>query len=290
MNVGNMDSRKWLELCRIRISFFSVLAAATGYLLAAPRPGTRIALLAPGVMLLACGASAINQFLERKTDALMPRTSGRPVPSGRTSPAGAFLFSICLISLGTAALFWSRGPLPAGMGLFTAFWYGAVYTPLKRKTPFAVAPGALTGAMPFAIGWAYAGGSLSDPRCILPCFFFYMWQMPHFWLFISQYGGEYEKAGLPSLTKVFSERQLARVICSWSLSCGAGAMLLAYCASGGIIIYGLAAAAACLALSGAAMLKMGSEKKKNKNYLFAWRGMNAAMFAVMCLLSADRIF
>ncbi len=283
-----MGIGKWIELCRIRISFFSVMAAATGYLLAAPWPEPRLFTLALGVVLLACGASALNQLLERNTDALMPRTGGRPLPSGRVRPAGALLFSAALISSGTAILAMSGGLLPVAMGLFTIFWYGAVYTPLKRKTAFAVVPGALIGAIPLAIGWVFGGGALSSPGYILPCFFFYIWQIPHFWLFISEYGEEYEKAGLPSLTKVFSERQLSRIVFTWNLSCAASAMLLVPGPSGRAITYGLAAAAALMVLSGAAALRGGAAKRKN--YLFAWRGMNAAMLAVMCLLSADRIF
>ncbi len=283
-----MSIGKWLELCRIRISLFSVMAAATGYLLAAPRPGPRLLALAAGVILLACGSSALNQLLERKTDALMPRTSGRPLPSGRTGPAGALFFSAALITSGAVVLGMYGGLLPAAMGLFAVFWYGAVYTPLKRKTAFAAVPGALIGAILPAIGWVYGGGALASPGYVLPCFFFYMWQIPHFWLFISEYGEEYEKAGLPSLAAVFSERQLSRIIFSWNLSCAASAMLLVLGSSGRAITYGLAAVAAWMALSGAAVLR--NREGKRKSYLFAWKGMNAAMLAVMCLLSADRIF
>jgi len=128
--------------------------------------------------------------------------------------------------------------------LFTAFWYNAVYTPLKRKSAFAVFPGALVGAMPPFIGWWAAGGPLFDNHIMILSLVFFIGQIPHFWLLMQKYGRDYQQAGFPIIEEKLSKAQINRLITVWMaagisaalvfsaivpLSAGARLIIAAYC-------------------------------------------------------------
>jgi len=169
-----------------------------------------------GVFLLACGAGALNQAQEGDIDALMKRTQRRPIPSGRIRAREAALVALALIAAGSALLAVSTTAML--LGLVTIVWYNGVYTPLKRVSAFAAIPGGVVGAIPPVIGWVTAGGAATDPRIIAVAFFFFVWQVPHFWLLLLRIGGEYERAGLPTLTRVFTRPQFARIIYVWMIA------------------------------------------------------------------------
>jgi protoheme IX farnesyltransferase len=218
--------RHVLALVRMRISLFAAFAASAGYLLSSSRPGGDVFFPAAGVLLLASGASALNQYQERDTDALMDRTRGRPLPSGSMSPRGVLFVSAALILPGLSLLFFSGDLMCVLLGACALLWYNGLYTWLKKKTAFAVFPGALVGAVPPAIGWAAAGGRLNDPRILAVCFFFFLWQVPHFCFLTLTFGEQYARAGLPSLTDTFSRTQLGRVTFVWVLSTCTAALLI----------------------------------------------------------------
>ncbi len=204
-----------LSLGKIRISLLVTLSTATGYLLSAEVVRIQMLLSAVAVFLLASGSCALNQYQEREEDRKMERTKARPIPSGRLPATTALLISIGLIFSGAFILF-SEGHLIAwGLGLFAIAWYNGVYTYLKRRTAFAVIPGAIVGGIPPLIGWVSGGGYFLDPRILAISFFFFMWQVPHFWLLLLNFGKDYEKAGFPSLTRVFTSSQLRRIILMW---------------------------------------------------------------------------
>lgn len=112
------------------------------------------------------------------------------------------------------------------VGIFTFFWYNGVYTPLKRKTAFAIIPGALVGALPPVAGWTAAGGDLLDGRIIMIAAYFFIWQIPHFWLLLMLYGNDYEKGGFPTLNRVFSPEQLKRITVMWLIGNVMTAMMI----------------------------------------------------------------
>ena len=215
MKKRGQSIRFYPDLCKIKISFFAALSAAAGYCVASARLSTQMVLPVLGVFILACGSSALNQFQEKDIDALMTRTEERPLPSGRIKPLHALYFSAAIISSGFLLLAFTGTVSAAFLGLCAVLWYNGAYTYLKRKTAFAVIPGALVGAIPPAIGWTLGGGGLQDPRLSALCFFFFMWQVPHFWLLLLRHGKEYEAAGLPSLSGIFSHMQLARITSHW---------------------------------------------------------------------------
>jgi protoheme IX farnesyltransferase len=118
------------------------------------------------------------------------------------------------------------GLVTLALSLFAVLWYNGVYTYLKRKTAFAAIPGALIGAIPPALGWVSGGGSILDSRIWGISFFFFIWQVPHFWLLFLNFSTDYEKAGLPSLTKIFSAEQLRRIIFLWMLSAAISSLII----------------------------------------------------------------
>lgn len=215
MSAVKENIKAYFELCKVKISAFSALSAAAGFFLASPNFKPELSLLISGVFMLACGSSALNQFQERATDALMSRTKNRPLPSGRIRPLHALCFSVLLTFSGSILLLTAGSYSALLLGLFAAIWYNGFYTYLKRKTAFAVIPGALVGAIPPSIGWVTGGGYLYDPRLLALGFFFFMWQVPHFWILLLNHGKEYEEAGFPSLSRVFSGIQLKRITSHW---------------------------------------------------------------------------
>jgi protoheme IX farnesyltransferase len=216
MNLSALKS--YGELCKLRVSIFSALSAATGFILAGSGLYGDITIPVLGVLFLSCGASALNQFQERNTDAQMTRTKKRPIPDGRIIPRHAVYFSLFLLSSGLLILSLSGNSIVPVIGFCAVLWYNGIYTNLKRITAFAAVPGALIGTLPPAIGWLTGGGDLLDHRLSAICFFFFMWQVPHFWLFLLAHSRDYERAELPSLTEIFSKEQLARIIFTWILA------------------------------------------------------------------------
>ena len=216
----------FLELSKVKITFAVALTTITGYLLGGGSFDAGLILPTIGIFLLACGSSAINHYQERDRDALMERTMNRPIPSGRISPAGALVFAGVLAITGSAILFVSDGLLAMQLGILALIWYNVIYTPMKKKTAFAVVPGAVIGAIPPLVGWVAAGGSLTDPRALFMAFFFFIWQVPHFWLLMLKYGEQYTKAGYPSITSIYSSRQIKNITFVWILATAISALML----------------------------------------------------------------
>ncbi len=222
---------KWinilLELTKFRISLFSTLSTFTGFILARQGLSGDVIFPLSGVFLLASGSCALNQYQERRNDRLMERTKGRPIPSRKLSPSTALKISISLLLSGSILLYVGAHESALALGLFAMLWYNGVYTPFKRKSPFAAIPGALIGAIPPLIGWVSGKGLLSlDPQILAISFFFFIWQVPHFWLLLLNSGKDYEKAGLPSLTKIFSSAQIRRITFMWICATAAVCMII----------------------------------------------------------------
>lgn len=184
------------ELTKPRIAGMVLIATALGFLLALqakPTSAEMVLLIhaVVGTALVACGANALNQYLEAEHDARMQRTFERPVPSGRLSASEVLSFSLLLLVAGVVYLAVQTNLLAALLAGISWLSYGFVYTPLKRKTSFCVHIGAIPGALPPVIGWAACTGSLSPNAAILFAILFF-WQLPHFaaiaWLYREDYG------------------------------------------------------------------------------------------------------
>jgi protoheme IX farnesyltransferase len=207
----------YAELSKFGIVLLVLVSAGAGFMLAAPLggefPGSQGLMLLLGVMLLSSGASALNQVQERSRDALMARTAGRPLPSGRLSLAqGAFFAALTLIA-GAMALWWGVGPVAGGLGLVAAVFYNGLYTPwLKPTSPFAAVPGAIPGALPPVIGWVAGGGGLADAGALILFGILFLWQMPHFWALALRYRADYAAGGFPMVSEAVGVEGTARLI------------------------------------------------------------------------------
>jgi protoheme IX farnesyltransferase len=174
-----------------------------GFLLGARRashPATLFLTLL-GTGLVAGGASAWNQYLERFRDLQMRRTAGRPLPSGRLAPAEAMVFGTVILVLGVVLLALTVRWMAAAVAIATFLLYVGVYTPLKPATTLNTAVGALPGALPPVIGWAAATGQLGIEAWALFLIVF-LWQFPHFLAIAWIYRDDYARAGHKMLPSV----------------------------------------------------------------------------------------
>lgn len=215
-----------LELGKVKITFFVAISTSVGYLFHSGHFDMTMLLTLLGVFILACGSSAINHYQERITDALMDRTKGRPIPSGRISDKYAITVSIILVVLGLGIIYFYSNVIALILGAVALIWYNVIYTPLKKKYALAVVPGSVIGALPPMIGWVASGGYLFDMEIIALAFFFFIWQIPHFWLLLLIHGNDYDKAGFPTLTKIFSDSQLGRITFVWIAALSTSCLLI----------------------------------------------------------------
>jgi len=147
-----------------------------------------------GTLLVSSGASALNQFVERRFDARMRRTARRPLAAGKLEPASALRFGILLSFTGGVYLALAVNILASLLAVIALAIYLFLYTPLKRKTPWCTAVGAFSGAMPPLIGWAAASGRVSSEAWALYAMLF-LWQFPHFMAIAWMYRDDYARAG-----------------------------------------------------------------------------------------------
>jgi len=181
-----------------------------------------------GVFMLAGAASALNNYQERHTDALMVRTQNRPLPLRQIKPHTVILLAFTLFFIGSFLLYFGTTPMATFLGVFNLLWYNAVYTPLKKKTHYAILVGSLTGAIPPMIGWTAAGGIILDLKIMFVAIFMFLWQIPHFWLILMKYGKDYERAGFPSLISGLNESRVKLIVFIWILSTSLSSMFFAF--------------------------------------------------------------
>ena len=190
----------FVALAKPRLNLLVVASALAGYAMAGGDTSPVVPMLCTvlGTALVAGGASAYNQVLERDADALMLRTRRRPLPDGRLQAGEALVFATALSSLGLATLAVAVNGLSALVALGTLFSYVVVYTPLKRVTSFSTVIGAIPGALPPVIGWAAAREELSQGAWVLFGIVF-LWQLPHFLSIAWMYREDYARGGFPML-------------------------------------------------------------------------------------------
>ncbi len=281
--------RRSADLCRLPIALFTAYSAATGYLMAPHRSPLSGIPVAFSVFILAAGASALNQCQERDIDARMERTRRRPLPAGDFSPAGALSIAVMLITGGIALLALSGGKASTVPAVLAVLWYNGLYTYLKRITAFAAVPGAFVGMAPPTIGWIAGGGGFADPRLVVVCLLFFMWQIPHFWLQVLHYGDEYEQAGLASLTKVLSRAQIAHISFAWICSTAVACLLLPlYGSLTSPLLYGpLLFTSIWVVAKSVTLVAAG---RTSALPLAVFRHLNIFIFVIMSLLSAEKVF
>ena len=148
-----------------------------------------------GTLLVSSGAAVLNQFIERRHDALMRRTARRPMVLGGVAPRVALIFGACVSAIGIVHLEVYVNPLSSIIAATSLGIYLALYTPLKRVTPLCTLIGAIAGASPPLIGWAAASGSLNQPGAWILYTILFLWQFPHFMAIAWMYREDYDRAG-----------------------------------------------------------------------------------------------
>lgn len=220
-----MNARDLAQLFKFPISIMSTVSAATGFVAFSHTINWQLLITSVGILLLAFAACALNEAQEHKLDALMARTRNRPIPSGKISPAMAVVWSAALAALALGILYTQGGLLAVGLGALALLWYNGIYTYLKRVSSVASVIGSVIGAIPPAIGWVSAGGTIDGPILSLS-FFLLMWQVPHFWLLAMRISGDYEQAQFPTFVRAMGLDSVARVTFMWTTVTAASALLL----------------------------------------------------------------
>src|SRR5690349_1915657 len=193
--------KDYLQLIKLSLSIMVVFSSVISYLLA-PKvvefDWVMIIWLFVGGMLVTGSANAINQVVEKDTDAMMKRTAKRPVASGRMTVGEGWAFAIITGVVGGFMLGNFFNWLSAVIALFSLFLYAFIYTPLKKVSAISVLVGAVPGALPCLIGWAAGNDKLSTGGWVLFLLQF-MWQFPHFWAIAWIAHKDYTKAGFKLL-------------------------------------------------------------------------------------------
>ncbi len=193
----------YLIMMKPKLTLLSVLTALAGAYLASQGSLKYILIVHTfiGTALIGGCAGVLNHFIERQYDALMKRTEHRPIPSGLVQPAEALYFGIILGIAGLSYLALFTNWIAVSLSVLTLAIYLAIYTPLKRKSPFATVVGGIPGAMPPLIGWSIVRGSISLEASSL-FFILFFWQIPHFLSLAWMYRHDYARSGFNLLSVI----------------------------------------------------------------------------------------
>ena len=204
----------YATLFKLRVSTMVIITSAAGFYLGCLRSGIspfslQLIKALAGIAAVTCGASALNQALERRTDRLMHRTEDRPMATHRIGLAHGLAVGFSAVFLGSLYLAWATNPLTGTLTLLTAVGYVAIYTPLKRVTTINTFIGAFPGALPPLIGWTAARGLIEWPAVALFAILF-VWQFPHFMAIGWMYRQDYARAGIRITPTLGDPRYAAR--------------------------------------------------------------------------------
>ena len=207
MVAPNSDSRvqAYIELTKMRISVMVLVTFIVAAALAADgMPSLSIMFWGSlGMMFVCASGNAMNMFLERYSDFLMPRTANRPLPAQKLSATEVAIFGAATIGIGTAILLLTVNWQTALCGFANWVLYVGIYTPMKRKTWFNTEVGAVAGAMPILIGSLATTVPPTVPLVVWAFFgVLFLWQFPHFMAIAWKYRQQYEAGGLKMLTVV----------------------------------------------------------------------------------------
>lgn len=187
------------ELTKPRLSMMAVITALLGFLAASNGDSLGLAAVFLGTALAAGGAAALNQWWERREDALMERTADRPLPMRQLSSKASVIFGSALCLLGPAIVWLGSNALAGVLTAVTIVTYVLLYTPLKKVTPWSTEVGAIPGALPPLIGWVAAEGSIGWVGLFLFAVL-YAWQLPHFMAISWLYREDYRRGGFQMLS------------------------------------------------------------------------------------------
>ncbi len=218
-----LSIKDFLVLTKFNLIFAVMLSAIFTFILAKGAITIDIVMPSIGILLLGLGVSALNEYQEHEDDAKMTRTKDRPIPSQKISPKQGLMISISLIIVSFIIIWFSLGFIGLSIFAFIVILYNGIYTRTKKHTVYAVVYGAVLGVIPPLIGWIVADGNITDIRFLAIALFYFVWQIPHFWLLILKYHEQYEAAGYKTVATTFGVKRLERITFIWlllALMCG----------------------------------------------------------------------
>lgn len=278
--------KDFIVLTKFVLSFAVSLSALFAYIMAKGEIGTDMFIATFAVLLVAMGVSTLNQYQEYKEDALMERTKHRPVASGKWSPRSAVIIAAILITSSLALIYDLLGYIGVDLFLFSFLWYNFFYTPLKKKSALAVVPGAILGVIPPAVGWLAAGGSLAEPEFFALGLFYFVWQIPHFWLLVMLHYGDYAGAGYPTAMRLFGKMSLQRLTYYWlMLTIMTGYFMVTVFQPASTVIIGILILTGLLAFISSLQLLTKDFDLKRARKVF-WQ-INLAFLGTVILISID---
>lgn len=219
----------YMELCKLHLCIYISLSGVFGYVAGAGgfRPGA--AAVGAFICLLSAGAAVLNNIQDREYDRFFVRTCNRSLPKNKVQLVHAMILSAILICTGLSGLFVFAGWRSFALGAAALTAYNALYTPLKKKTFFAMIPGSLCGMIVPAIGWSAAQASLKDPGLVILVTVFGLWQMAHFFIILMR--TRHKMLNLPGAKRfvnfydIFSSRQMKFHTMVWTGLYALGIML-----------------------------------------------------------------
>jgi protoheme IX farnesyltransferase len=204
-----------LQLVRIKVSLMVGLSSFAGACLFYHHI-TIIHLYAVlSAIFLSFGCSALNQYQESSVDSIMQRTKTRPIPSGVIKPYEAVIFGFAMVAMSVIMVYLSGTYQGYILISVTILVYNLLYTPLKKKTPFALLIGSIIGAFPPVLGYTILGGNIYDSRIILIASILFLWQTPHFALLAEKYASDYILAGFKTVTSIYGSKKSNIFINVW---------------------------------------------------------------------------
>lgn len=229
--LGDVAVRDLVALAKPRITMMVVITAAGGLFLSrrlpeveAPSVGTILSTIL-GCALIVSGANALNMYIEREIDGLMPRTKNRPLPAGRMSPRVALWFGVVVSALAVPVLAIGCNALTALLAVIANLLYVLAYTPLKQHSAYALHVGAIPGAIPPLLGWTAGTGRIDAAGAVLFGILF-LWQIPHFCAIALFRKDDYARAGIQVLPNVTGELASRHTIVRWTFALLAASLLL----------------------------------------------------------------
>lgn len=279
--------RAYVELTKPRIIELLLITTVPAMIVAADGwPGTWLVIATLiGGTLSAGGANVINQVIDRDIDAVMRRTSGRPLPTSRVRAGEALVFGIVLGLAGFAWLWATTNLLAAALSTAGLLFYVFVYSLyLKRRTTQNIVIGGAAGATPALVGWAAVTGDLALSAWIMFAIIFF-WTPPHFWALSLRYRRDYRAAGVPMLPVVAGEPATTDQILLYSIVVAGVSLLLAPVAPMGWVYLGAAVLLGAVLIYGAVRLRQ--EPDKAMRY-FGYT--NAYLAGVFVAMAVDRLF
>jgi protoheme IX farnesyltransferase len=289
--ISNADPGDFLALMKPRVMSLVVFTALVGLVLAPGAVHPVIAVIAILAIAVGAGASgALNMWFDADIDALMRRTSARPIPAGRVTPGEAKAFGLILSVLSVMILGLATNWMAGALLAFTIFFYVAIYTMwLKRSTAQNIVIGGAAGAFPPVIGWAAVTGGISLEPIILFLIIF-LWTPPHFWALALVKNDDYARAGVPMLPVVAGDRATRRQIVAYCIILAPVAVSPYALGFGGLFYLGTVVIGSALMIQWAlAILRKEDDAADRKACWRMFGGSIIYLFALFASLLVERV-